>query len=527
MRDLAKSKKQLAEELRALRERLAERDRKTAAEKPVFAVVDALFRGVLEDLRQAIYRLNHQTNRMEYVSTSIRAVLGVTAKAAAEMTEEEMLLRIHPEDVGKVRQAQEEHRKRLRDDPNALGVSECRWRKGNEYVWIRNRFLFVLDKQGNKIVETGIIEDFTDRKQAEEKLRKAERDRKTVLDSVSELVVYHDLNMDIIWANRATEESLGLSQEEIVGKKCYQLWQQRNRPCEGCPVQSAIETQQSGEAEIETLDGRIWRVCGYPSFDADGTMIGVTEVVTDITARRRAELSLREAHDKLEQRVTERTADLQAANQRLREAHLQLLNAREEERRNLAAELHDSLAQDLVVLQLVLQCGLSALASANVPQEWLTEAGSMCSRMIREIRQLSHGLYPPMLETLGLLRSLRSLIEPYHVANRTIDIRWHCDSEDRRFAREIEITLFRIAQESLSNAVRHGNADQIEILVEQAEGTLMMEVTDNGEGFDPDDETKMGLGMRNMQDRLDLVDGRLHVTSQPGRTCLRVELPLA
>jgi two-component system NarL family sensor kinase len=218
------------------------------------------------------------------------------------------------------------------------------------------------------------------------------------------------------------------------------------------------------------------------------------------------------------------TTERKENEERLRDAHMQLLNAREEERRHLAGELHDSIAQDLVVLQLVLQCGTTALEHTSVPQEWLTEATAMCTKMIGDVRRLSHGLYPPMLETLGLHKSLLSLAEQYEVAGRKVDVQWKCN-KDRRYSRPVEITLFRIVQEAMSNAVRHGLADQAEIHVCCTDYSIVLEVVDNGRGFEKKPPEQMGLGLRSMQDRLSMVDGTLNVTSQPGRTCVRVEIP--
>lgn len=652
------SRKTLLDEVRSLREGLAARDR------PIYDAIDGLFGGTLRDLRLILYRVNHQTGTLEYISPSVEFVLGVTADAPALRTEENYLLQFHPEDLGAVCRVREEHRQRTRKEPNTLGNFEARWRKAlGEYIWVRCRFLFVLDAEGNTVLESGTIEDITDRKRTEAQLRKARHEREVILDSVSELVVFHDLDLNVVWMNRAAAESLGISSEEAVGRKCYTLWQGRDVPCSGCPVVQALRTKLPGEFEVQTPDGRIWEVRGYPSFDDDGTLIGVTEVAKNITERRQAEALLQKTHGELERRVQERTADLQATNEklqrevedrqkaesalqsrdsqfralaktvpatvfivqgeyfkyinpvmeklsgftreelyqgtfwehvdpeyrelvkqrglarlrgenvppryefkfmhkngdsrwvdaslsmieyegapaslvvamditdrkldeeRLRDAHLQLLSAREEERRHLAGELHDSLAQDLVVLQLVLQCGTAALKGKDVPQDWLTEATAMCTRMIGDIRRMSHGLYPPMLETLGLHKAFRSLAEQYEVAGRQVKISWDCGSEDRRFPRPVEITLFRIAQEALSNAVRHGLADKAEVKVTCTGFSVVLEVIDNGRGFDPEDITKMGLGLRSMQDRLRLVHGTFDVISNPGRTCVRAEIP--
>lgn len=663
MRDSDKSKTQLIEELRVLRERLATQDRCLTEGGPVYAAMEGLFGGVFQDLQLVLYRADHQAERMEYFSASSESVLNLSRDEVTIFNEEELLNRVHPDDRDSVRRARRRCHQQARDDPSSLGMIEARWEKTpGEWIWIRCRFLFVLDSEGEIFIETGTVEDITDQKQAAAQLREVQQEREVILNSISELVVYHDLEMNIVWINRAAAESLGISPAEAVGKTCHDLWQKSHAPCEGCPVSNALQTRQAGEFEISTPDGRIWLVRGYPSFNGEGELIGATEVTWDVTEIRKAERVLQQAHDGLERRVEERTADLRSANvrlqreieqrakaqealrqqeeqfralaetvpacvfivqgdrftymnpameqttgytreelyagtywehlhpeyrdivkaraearvqgkdvpqryemkyirkdgsvrwldasmsmvefegapaifvsamdtterreneERLRDAHMQLLNAREEERRHLAGELHDSLAQDLVVLQLVLQCGTAALQETSVPQEWLTEATAMCTKMISDIRRLSHGLYPPMLETLGLHKSLLSLAEQYEVAGRKVDVNWWC-AKDRRYSRPVEITLFRIVQEAMSNAVRHGLADQAEIHVSCTGHSIVLEVIDNGRGFEGKDPQNMGLGMRSMQDRLSMVDGTLKITSQPGRTCVRVEIP--
>ncbi|MBN1553395.1 MAG: PAS domain S-box protein [Phycisphaerae bacterium] len=646
-----------------MRERLATQERRLAEGGPVYAAMDGLFGGVFHDLRLILYRGDHQAGRMEYLSSSAQPVLGLSLEDARTFSEEAFLGHFHPDDLARVRRVRQRQREIAQTNPSALGMFEARWRKSpDEWIWVRCRFLFVLDAEKNLFIETGTIEDITDRKRTAAELHELQHEREVILDSVSELVVFHDMDMRIVWANRAAAESLQMAPEDMVGKACYELWQHGDKPCEGCPVHGAIQTRQPGAFEITTPDGRIWQVQGYPSFDSEGELIGVTEVTRDITEQRKAEDVFRKAHDDLECRVLERTLDLRTSNaklhqeieqrsrvesalrqresqfralaetvpaavliiqgnnfkyinpaieqisgysreelyegnfwdyvhpeyrnlirsraearlrgeevpsryelkfickdgssrwvdasisvldyegarailvaamditdrredeERLRDAHMLLLNAREEERRHLAGELHDSLAQDLVVLQLVLQCGITALTNTTVPQEWLTEATAMCTKLIGDIRRMSHGLYPPMLETLGLHKSLKSLAEQYDAAGRKVNIHWQC-AEDRRYSRPVEITLFRIVQEAMSNAVRHGLADQADIRVSDTGYSVVLEVVDNGRGFDVEQADKSGLGMRSMRDRLSVVDGELNVTSEPGQTTVRVEIP--
>jgi PAS domain S-box-containing protein len=129
-------------------------------------------------------------------------------------------------------------------------------------------------------------------------LRESEREKAAILDNMREHVIYQDLDMRILWANRAAGESVGLSPEQLVGRYCYEIWNQQSQPCTGCPVVQARESGRSQEAEMTTPDGRMWLVRGYPVQDADGQVAGIVEVTLDITERKRAEeaLELKVAH---------------------------------------------------------------------------------------------------------------------------------------------------------------------------------------------------------------------------------------
>jgi len=146
---------------------------------------------------------------------------------------------------------------------------------------------------GGQPLVLGLFRDITQRKQAEEALRRSEQDKAAVLDSMSELVVYQDPDMTVRWANRAACESVGVSPEQLIGRRCYEIWQGRQEPCVDCPVAKARQTGQPQDAEAKTPDGRIWLIRGYPLKDAHGSVEAVVEVAQDITARKRAEEALR------------------------------------------------------------------------------------------------------------------------------------------------------------------------------------------------------------------------------------------
>ena len=124
---------------------------------------------------------------------------------------------------------------------------------------------------------------------AEEALRKALLEKDAILNSLVELVTYQDMEMKILWANRAACESADLACEELIGRHCYEVWPQRSEPCPDCPVVGAAETGRAQEVERTTPDGRSWFIRGYPIRDEGGDAVGAVEVTLEITARKQAE----------------------------------------------------------------------------------------------------------------------------------------------------------------------------------------------------------------------------------------------
>jgi len=153
---------------------------------------------------------------------------------------------------------------------------------------------------------------------AEKPLKEFEQEKEIILKSLVEHVIYQDTEMRILWANRAACESANMTREQLLGRFCYEIWPKRNDPCPDCPLKISMKTGQPEEMEKCTPDGRAWFIRGYPVQDAKGKIVGAIELTLDITGRKQAEQDLRNAHDKLEQRVKERTDELVKANQELK-----------------------------------------------------------------------------------------------------------------------------------------------------------------------------------------------------------------
>lgn len=162
----------------------------------------------------------------------------------------------------------------------------------------RIRFVPVRDEQDevSRLVE--VREDITEAARCREARQEAERHRALILDTMQEMLAYHDTDLRVQWANKASAESAGETAEALVGRHCYEIWHQRDRPCENCPILNALRAGSPREGEVNTPDGRVYHLRGYPVCDDKGAVIGVVEYGIDITAAKTAERALQASEEK-------------------------------------------------------------------------------------------------------------------------------------------------------------------------------------------------------------------------------------
>jgi len=153
------------------------------------------------------------------------------------------------------------------------------------------------DEEGNLIAIIRMMRDITERKRAEREMRISEEQKRLILDNIRELIAFQDVNNRVLAANRAAGDSVGQRPEQLVGRFCYEIWHQRDKPCLGCPVVVARKTGQPAEAEITSPDGRVWHIRGYPVKDESGRVTGVIEITSEITERKMAEQSIQRARE--------------------------------------------------------------------------------------------------------------------------------------------------------------------------------------------------------------------------------------
>jgi signal transduction histidine kinase len=221
---------------------------------------------------------------------------------------------------------------------------------------------------------------------------------------------------------------------------------------------------------------------------------------------------------RLEDEVQSRTAVIVQQDEQRRALVHRLLAATEDERRRLARELHDEIAQLLTVIQL----SLHRIAS-DAPE--LRRASELLVRTQKEIHRIIYDLRPSLLDDLGLPAAMKSYAED-HLRREGLHVSLEIE-EGMPSRPEIETVIFRIYQELVTNVLRHANAEQVSIELYERDGTLVLAVEDDGEGFDVEAKAG-GAGMTGMRERAALVNGTVRFDSEPGAgTHVVVEIPLS
>jgi len=216
----------------------------------------------------------------------------------------------------------------------------------------------------------------------------------------------------------------------------------------------------------------------------------------------------------------------------------QVILAQEEERRRVARELHDEAGQALTAVIIGLERGLASMPEVYAtdlpvqPRQLISNLRDLAAHTLDEVRKLALELRPSVLDDLGLVAALRQYVRSTEersglVAQLTI-VGW--DDADSRLPAEVETALFRIAQEALTNAIRHARATSVQVRLRRAAGSVALEVRDDGVGIAavPAPEAGAHLGMFGMRERARLLGGEFHAAPvSPRGTLVQVKIPLS
>ncbi len=369
-----------------------------------------------------------------------------------------------------------------------------------------------------------ITSDISDRKRAEEEVRRSERLMRIVLDALPVGVAVMNRSGDIILANPASDRIWGTviraGHERYVRSKAW--WHGTGQPIEPEDWAStrAIgrgETSVDEVLDIESFDGarKTIQNSAVPIRDMEGQTTGAVVVNEDISDRMAAERDRSESYEQM-RTLTGR-----------------LMRAQDDERRRIAQMLHETTAQNLAALKMLLRrLTRSPVELGKGDRDALAESLLLADQSMTEIRTLSYLLHPPFLDEAGLLAAL-----PWYgkgFADRS-GIKVYLDLPDRleRLPLDTETALFRVVQESLINIHRHAGSETAHIRLRRDAETLVLEIADRGRGIPEGSledlqrgEGAVGVGIAGMSERIEQLGGRLEITSDGQGTTIAVRLPL-
>ncbi len=352
--------------------------------------------------------------------------------------------------------------------------------------------------------------DITELKRVEQELRDSEEKFRALFEGSRDAIGITTPTGKFLDANQAWLDLFGYTRQEMLELNVADHYV---HPRDRSRFRQELEQKGSlrdYEVKLSRKDGRVldclitstvWRA-------ANGEVIGYQSIIRDITDRKQAEKAMRELSGRL-------------------------LHVQDEERRRLARELHDATAQTLVALAMNLALLKESAAELNAnSNKILCESLALAQQCSREIRTLSYLLHPPLLEELGLASTLRWYAEGF--AKRSgLEVTLELPCDLTRLSLEVETTLFRIVQESLTNIHRHSGSPTAKIRMVQDGTHLCLEVADQGAGMPPaalerarSGAAALGVGIAGMRERARQLRGRLEIDSRRGGTTIRAILPL-
>jgi PAS domain S-box-containing protein len=454
------------------------------------------------------WRWNLSLGRLIWSEEHFR-IFGYEVQAQAPSIES-ITQRIHPEDIAELRRI-------VRDAVSAWNCFECEYRiihPEGDLRYVRGLGRPVLHDLHECREYIGTSIDITVRRQAEEVLRKSEQEFRTLAENSPDEVIRYDIDCNRIYVNPAFVRSRGIHPEQVLKKPLEAHWGA------DIPVDQYKEiVRQVLQTGIPKQLVAVWitqpgvaihfAVHVVAERDGSGEIISALAINRNITSLRVAQQCLEESRLLLRQ-LARRSESV-----------------REEERKHLARELHDELGQYLLALRMQISVLNLEYGDGNRAFEAKTQNMiGLVDTMIKTVRNVVTTLRPVELD-MGILAALEWLVSEF-VTQTGIPCELHSNVTEILLCETHTTGVFRITQEALRNVARHANATKAEVCFKQEDGNYILEVRDNGIGFDPSVKKSGSFGLVGIRERVLMLDGKMGISTAFGEgTTIDIHVPVS
>ena len=330
--------------------------------------------------------------------------------------------------------------------------------------------------------------------------------------------------------NEGAERIKGYTPDEIIGQHFSIFYLKEARESKWPDRELGIASKEGRFADeglrLRKDGSTFWASVVITALrDAKGDLLGFSKVTRDLTERQELEEQTRELNRQLHIRLRDLLESQRLVESRtlaLQKLSSELLRVQDEERRKLARTLHDDLGQEMAALKLELESTRNTQSDGN----HLRHALAITDGAIHKMRHVSYLLHPPLLDEAGLLPALHWYIDGLQSRGQLQIAFDYRPLPFRRLARDIEITVFRIVQESLTNIYRHSASQNARIELTQEGGYVRVRVRDYGKGMPDELSVVRGVGISGMTERVKQLGGEFNVSRAEPGTLVQATIPL-